>query len=111
MDREFHEHRPLGDAKHLGTDVNDAPAELKTEVERAATPYLDEHHRDRLQAALTEMEQIALAEFRDPHIGTPQLRLHDIRVKMAKADPLLPPCFHSGNFFTKHNSSHAVSPH
>src|SRR5262249_12907966 len=31
------------------------------------------------------MEQIVLAKFCDPHIGAPQLRLHDVRVEMAQA--------------------------
>jgi hypothetical protein len=61
MDGKFDEHRPLGDTKHLGTDVGDAPTEFETKVERAATPYLDEHHRDRLQTVLAEMEQIVSA--------------------------------------------------
>src|SRR5262245_6319848 len=46
MDREFDEHRPLGNSEHFGTDVDDAPAEFETEVGRAATPNLHEHHRD-----------------------------------------------------------------
>src|ERR1700730_606250 len=56
MDGKFDEHCPLGDAEHLSTDVHDAPTEFETEVERAATPYLHEHHSDRLQAVLAEME-------------------------------------------------------
>jgi hypothetical protein len=28
MDGKFDEHRPLGDAKHLGTDVQDAPTQV-----------------------------------------------------------------------------------
>src|ERR1700730_13637565 len=36
MDGKFDGHRPLGDAKHLGTDVHDAPTEFETEVGRAA---------------------------------------------------------------------------
>src|SRR5260221_13793795 len=37
MDGEFDEHRPHGDAEHLGTDVDDAPAQFETSVERTAT--------------------------------------------------------------------------
>jgi hypothetical protein len=90
MDGKFDEHRPLGNAKHLGTGVHDAPTEFETEVERTATPYLDEYHRDRLQAVLPEMEQIVVAKFRDPHIGAPRLRLHDVRVELAQANRKLP---------------------
>src|SRR5262245_58495593 len=39
------------------------------------------------------MEQIVLAKFCDPHIGAPQLRLHDVRVEMAQASRELPLCF------------------
>jgi hypothetical protein len=35
MDSKFDEHRPLGDAKHLGTDVHDAPTDFETKVGRA----------------------------------------------------------------------------
>src|ERR1700730_3598547 len=90
MDGKFDEHRPLGDAKHLGTYVHDAPTEFETGVKRAAAPYLDEHHSDRLQAVLAEMEQIVSAKFGDPHIGAPRLRLHYVRVEMAQANRELP---------------------
>src|ERR671919_2162163 len=43
MNGKFDEHRPLGDAEHLATDVDDAPTQFETSVERAATPDLDEH--------------------------------------------------------------------
>jgi hypothetical protein len=33
MDREFDEHRSLGDAEHLGTDVDDAPAEFEALIQ------------------------------------------------------------------------------
>src|SRR5258708_3726831 len=46
MDGEFDEHRPLRNTEHLGTDVDDTPAEFETEVEQAAMSNLDKHHRD-----------------------------------------------------------------
>jgi hypothetical protein len=35
--------RPLRNTEHLGTDVDDTPAEFETEVERAATSNFDKH--------------------------------------------------------------------
>src|ERR1700746_2396738 len=90
MDGEFDEHHPLGNPEHLGTNVDDAPAEFETEVRRAATPNLDERHRDWLEAAFAKMEQIVLAKFCDPHIGAPQLGLHDVRVEVAQASREFP---------------------
>jgi hypothetical protein len=90
MDGKFDEHGSLGDAEHLSTDVHDAPTEFETEVEGAATPYLGQHHSDRLQAVLAEMEKIVLAKFRYPDIGAPRLRLHDVRVETAQTNRELP---------------------
>src|ERR1700758_5526079 len=85
MNGEFNEHRPSGDAQHLATDVDDAPPEFETLIERAATPDLDKHHRDRLQTVRAKVEQVVLAKLRNPHIGAPKLRLHHLRVETAQA--------------------------
>jgi len=69
MDSEFDEHRPLGHAEHLGTNVDDAPAEFEPLIEGAAAANLYENHRDGLQTVLADVEQIILAEFGNPDVG------------------------------------------
>ena len=86
MNGEFDEHRPSGDSQHLATDVDDAPPEFQTLIERAATPDLDEHHRDRLQPVRAKVEQVVLAKLRNPHIGAPKLEKR-LRVPVASLDP------------------------
>jgi hypothetical protein len=76
MDREFDEHRPSRNVKYRGADIDNAPTKLEPLLKRAAATELHEDHRDSLQTVFAEVEQVVLAEFGDPNVGPPQLRLH-----------------------------------
>ncbi|QOZ35829.1 hypothetical protein XH92_32480 [Bradyrhizobium sp. CCBAU 53421] len=85
MSGEFDEYRFPGNSQYFATDVDDTPPEFETLIGRAAPPSLDEHHRDRFKTVGAKMEQVILAKLRDAHIGTPQLRLHHVRVETTQA--------------------------
>jgi hypothetical protein len=81
----LHEHHSLGNIQYFAADLDDAPPQFETLIERSTAPDFDEHHRDRFKSVRTKVEEIVLAKFGDPHVGTPGLCLHHVRVESAQA--------------------------
>jgi len=61
-----------------------ARPKAKALFRRATATKLDQDHDDGLKAVGAEAIKIVLAEFGEANVRPPQLRLHEIRVKLAK---------------------------
>jgi len=53
-------------------------------LRRATAAKLDQDHGDGLEAVGTEVIKIVLAELGDADMRSPRLRLHEIRIQLAK---------------------------
>src|SRR5258705_9408496 len=84
MRRELDQHRSAGHVEQLDAGVDDRSTQSQALFRRATATKLDQDHDDGLKAVGAEAIKIVLAEFGEANVRPPQLRLHEIRVKLAK---------------------------